>query len=351
MPEEKNLEVLKKYRESFFNNNTNEHEQKQWDEILKHHASLQEYTKELIDFISGKDLDVRQSIENLINSLLQINTTMNYYKNSMQIAPNQNPDKYIKEYIAQTEEVLSKQISLAKQLILDSFKNSAGKSMSPDEADHATSLMRMFNLMLKVHSQIRAASTKSIEPKVQDDQNIHLDKSALTPKKHSRRKYNKILEQVKEFESELETTLHSLADAKTLGDGKNQITEMINKVNKIIKQTDAQSRMEDKPKYKLAFLKLRDLFTERLESLNKLEELYSEELKNLKEINPTSLVDRKNIEEINSLQYSSSNTLRNKTSNDQFTPTTIKAGSQASPITDNKKADSPSHRLSPRPNR
>ncbi len=180
-------DILKKFRESFIKNNTNESEQKQWDAILEYHASLQKSTDELIDFVSGKDvLEIHKSIENLIDSLVQINKAMNSYKRSLQVAPNQNPDKYIKEYIARTEEVLSKQITHAKQEVLE--------VITSQNEDQFKGMMRIFNLMVKVHSQIRAESTKSYEPKVQVEQNRHLDKSAVKPKKYSRRKYNKIQE-------------------------------------------------------------------------------------------------------------------------------------------------------------
>ncbi len=161
-------DILKKFRESFLRDNTNTSEQKQWDAILEYHFSLQKYNKELVDFFAGTDLDVRKAIENLIDDLVLMNKTMNSYKRSLQVAPNQNPDKYIKEYITQVEETFSKQITHAKREVVDFIT-------SKNDSEQITAMMRIYNLMLKVHSQIRAESTKAITPQVQVEQNKRQD--------------------------------------------------------------------------------------------------------------------------------------------------------------------------------
>ncbi len=156
---------------------------------------------------------------------------------------------------------------------------------------------------------------------------------------------------MKESENELEMTLNLSDDVNTLEEGKKQITDMIKEVNKLIKQTDAQSRMEDKTAYKFDLLKLRDLFTERLASLNALEERYTEELKTPKKVKSSPLEDAKIMEEIDSLLYPSTNPTHNKTSNEQSTSPTLNAALHKTPATDNKTADSPTHGSSPRPHR
>lgn len=341
MPENINFDILNKFRESFLKNNTNESEQKQWDTILEHHASLQQYTNELIDFISGTDLDIHKSIENLINTLVQINNAMNSYKKSLQVAPNQNPDKYIKEYISQIEEKFSKQITLAQQLVLDSIKKSAGNSNDSDEAKLASGLMHIHNIMLKVHKQIQAELTKNTQPKVQEEQ-IRRDSSAAKHTKYSRHKYNQILDDIKNSENELEMTLHTVNDANTYETGKKQIAEMINNVNKLIKQIDVQCRMENRRKYKMDLLTIKSHFVERLESLNQLEELYSEELKKpIKDKSSHTLGDSKDTQEIERLLNPLSNPTHNTTGHEQSIPPTIKAASHTTQSTDKNKAESP----------
>lgn len=310
---------------------------------MKYHSSLQKYTKEVIDFFSGTDLDVRKSIENIIDNLVLINKTMNSYKNSLQVAPNKNPEKYIKEYITQVEETFSKQITQAKQEVLDSIT-------SKNEADQIIGMMRIYNLMLKVYSQIRAESSKLLTPKVQIEQSEQQDISALQPEKYSRRKFKKILEQMKNSENEFKMTLNNSADVNALTEGKKQLTEMLNKVNKLISQTDAQSRISDRPEYKMKLIKLRDLFKERLESLNGIAEQYSEVLEKSSKGVSSSLVDHKDkLEEIDNLLNSSKNPTLVTTSNEQSSPRSIKAVLHT-PTTVHKEADSPKPQSS-KPNR